>query len=83
MSKSVFNLLAQNNIIAIGRMDAKTSEMTSMTMNFPKSKTPFSKDRITQITKNSGIVIIGGCVKSEILLAIFNLFINLFIGHLN
>ena len=83
MSLSVFNFLAQNRIIAIGKIEAKTSEINSKTTNLYKSKTPFSKESTIHINKNNGIVIMGGFVIAEIISAIFTLFIQLFIVYLN
>ena len=75
MSLSVPSFLAQNNIIAMGSMDAKISETTSNIMNLLKSNPPPLNEIITQIIKNNGMQMIGGLVNVEICLAIFNLFI--------
>ena len=74
MSLSVPSFFAQYNMIAIGRTDAKTSEISSRAMNLDKLKTPSSNDSTIHIIKNNGMVIIGGFVKVDILSAIFNLF---------
>ena len=66
-------------MIAIGRIDAKINEINSRTMNLLKLNIPFSNDKTRQIMKNNGMQIIGGFVIVEIVLAIFNLFIRLFI----
>ena len=52
-------------MIAIGRIEVKTREMASRTMNLSKLKIPPSYERIAQIIKNKGIVIIGGWVNVE------------------
>lgn len=75
MSLSVLSFLAQNRIIAIGNIEAKTSETSSSDMNLLKLKAPFSNDKTMQIIKNNGIVIIGGFVTVEIIFANFILFI--------
>ena len=75
MSLSVLSFLAQKRMIAIGNMEAKISEITSRTMNFPESNPFGPNDNVRQIMKNKGMQIIGGFVIVEILLAIFNLFI--------
>ena len=67
-------------MIAIGNMDAKTSEINSVMMNWVQLKmNPLvngvpSHARIIQIIKNNGIVIIGGFVKIEIVSAILSFF---------
>lgn len=66
MSLSVPNLRAQYKMIAMGNIDAKTSDINSKTRNLEKSKTPFLKDNIIHIIKNNGIQIIGGLVIVEI-----------------
>ena len=62
ISLSVFNFLAQKTMIAIGRTDAKTSEINSNPMNLDKLNVPFSNDKIRQIIKNRGMHMIGGLV---------------------
>ena len=65
-------------MIAIGSMDAKISEISSVMMNWVQSKlNPLvngvpSHARIIQIIKNRGIVIMGGFVKIEIVSAILS-----------
>ena len=80
ISESVPSLLAQNSIIAIGRSEAKISEITSKTMNLLKSNPLLLNDSTEQMIKNSGIVIIGGFVIVDIVFAILNLFINIFLN---
>lgn len=75
MSLSVPSFFAQNNMIAMGSMDAKISETTSNDMNLLKSNTLPLNESITQIIKNNGMQMMGGLVNVEICLAIFNLFI--------
>jgi hypothetical protein len=75
MSLSVPSLFAQKRIMAIGRTDAKTRDMTSRTMNLDKSNPPGVNDNVAHIIKKSGMQIIGGLVSVEIVLAIFSLFI--------
>jgi methylglyoxal synthase len=75
VSLSVPSFLAQNNMIAMGSMDAKISETTSNAMNLLKSNPLPLNESITQIIKNNGMQMIGGLVNVEICLAIFNLFI--------
>ena len=75
MSLSVLSLFTQNSMIAIGNMEANTSEMASRTMNLPKSN-PFGvNDNAAQIMINKGMQIIGGFVSVEIVLAVLTLFI--------
>ena len=83
MSLSVLSFLAQYTMIAIGKTEAKTRDMISRTMNLPKLNAPFSKDNTRHIIKNRGMHIIGGFVNVEIVFAIFNLFIRIFILLLN
>ena len=75
MSLSVPSFFAQVNIIIIGKIDEKTSEINSKTMNLDMLNSPFSNDSTTHIIKNNGMQSIGGFVVSEIILAVFNLFI--------
>ena len=70
----ILAFLTYFNMIAMGRTDAKTSEISSRAMNLDKLKTPSSNDSTIHIIKNNGMVIIGGFVKVDILSAIFNLF---------
>ena len=74
MSVSVPRRFAQNNIITIGRIDAKIKDITSSTINSPI----FSLIH-KHIIKNKGIQIIGGLVSVEIILAILNLSIYIII----
>ena len=62
-------------MMRIGNIDEKTSEIISRTMNLDILNMPFSYERTTDIIKNKGMQSIGGFVKSEILFAIFSLFI--------
>ena len=72
MSLSVFSFFAQKRMIAIGKMDANTNEMTSKTMNLPKSNPLGVNDNAAQIIRNSGMQMIGGLVNVEIVLATFS-----------
>ena len=83
MSLSVPSFLAQYNMIAIGRMDAKIRETNSKTMNSDKSNPFGQNDNVKQIITNKGIVMIGGLVKVDTVSAIFNFPIWLFIQLLN
>ena len=74
MSLSVPSFFAQKSMIAIGRMEAKISEMISMTMNLLKSNPSGVNDSVRHIIKNNGMHIIGGFVNVEIVFAIFNRF---------
>ena len=74
MSLSVPSLFAQYNIIAIGNIEAKTRDINSSAMNLYASNAPLSNERTIEMTKNSGMHIIGGFVKVDILSAICNLF---------
>ena len=80
MSLSVFNFFAQYRVIAIGKTDAKISEISSIIRNWVQSNlNPLvngvpSHARIIQIIVNNGIVIIGGFVKIEIVSAILSFF---------
>ena len=62
MSLSVPSFLAQNNMIAMGSMDAKISETTSNVMNLLKLNPPPLNESIMQIIKNNGMQMIGGLV---------------------
>ncbi len=80
MSLSVFNFLAQCIMIAIGNTDVKISEISSITIKWLQSNlkllvkgVPLLANMV-QIIKNSGIVIIGGFVKMEIVSAILSFF---------
>ena len=75
MSLSVPIFLAQNNIIAMGNMDANIIETNSKTMNLLKLNSPPLKDNIKHIIKNNGMHIIGGLVSVDIVFAVFSLFI--------
>lgn len=77
MSLSVPSFFAQNNIIAIGNIEAKINDIASNLTNFVKSNSPFVNDNVKQIIKNNGMQMIGGLVNVEIGFAIFNLFIIL------
>ena len=67
-------------MIAIGNMDAKISEISSVMMNRvqlnlnPLVKGVPSHARIIHMIRNNGIVIIGGFVKIEIVSAILSFF---------
>ena len=73
MSLSVLSLFAQNSMIAIGKIDANTTETASRTMNFPKSNPLGANDNAAQIIRNRGMQIIGGFVNAEIVLAVLSL----------
>ena len=75
MSLSVPSFFAQNNIIAMGSIDAKINETSSRTMNLFKLNSPPLNDSIKQMIKNNGMHIIGGLVIVDIVFAIFSLFI--------
>ena len=68
MSLSLPLFLAQNNMIAIGKIDAKTRDINSKRGNSHK----LLIDNVKQIIKNNGIDIMGGFVKVEIVLANLN-----------
>ena len=68
MSLSLPLFLAQNNMIAIGKIDAKTREINSKSGNSHK----LLIDNVKHIIKNNGIDIMGGFVKVEIFLANLN-----------
>ena len=80
MSLSVSNFLAQCMMIAIGNMDVKISEISSITINWLQLKLKLLVKgvpllaKMIQIIKNSGIVIMGGFVKMEIVSAILSFF---------
>ena len=74
MSLSVPSFLAQNNIIAMGNMDAKIMDTASSVKNLLKSNPLPLNDNAKQIIKNNGMHMIGGLVNVEICFAIFNLF---------
>ena len=80
MSLSVFNFFAQYRMIAIGKIEAKTSEIISVIMNWLQLKLKLLVKgvpllaRIIQINKNNGMVIIGGFVKTDIVSAILSFF---------
>ena len=78
MSLSVSNFFAQCNMIAIGRTDAKISDISSIMINWFQLKLKLLVngvpllDTIIQIIRNNGMVIIGGFVNIEIVSAILS-----------
>lgn len=68
MSLSLFVFLAQDNMIALGKIDAKIIDINSKTGNSHR----LLIDNVKQIIKNNGIHIIGGFVIVEIVLANLN-----------
>ena len=75
MSLSVLSFFAQKRIIARGNIEAKIIDISSNVMNLDTLNAPFSNDNTRHIIINNGIVIIGGFVTVDSVLAIFILFI--------